>query len=250
MKIGVIFCAFNAGDLLPRSLAPWTEARGQKLDGHQFVIAAVCVPFEKFEEPRLDSTLEELRKELAAYKIDRLIGATSPAKETDARGAALRHLVEAGCDVTIQVDHDEIYDLQTISRIFHFVQSRPSIVCFKGSLKNYVFDEQTFLVQPFNPMRIHRVRAGDFTAHWFWDDNNVSYIRDGTNELRRDIDFACLTIPRSIGWTAHYSWLNNERSKRKVEYQKKRWGTSSFDWDAKNNVLIWRAGHEQETETE
>lgn len=246
MKAGVIFCAFNAEDLLEDSLSPWVEARSQEVGGNQFCIVAVSIPFEKFEEPRADDTLEGLRGYLDAGKIDRLIASDRPMKETEARGKALSYLVEKQCDITIMVDSDEIYTTEEIERILEFVEERPATTCFKGSLKNYVFNGRTYLAQPFNPMRIHRVRRGTYVADSFWDDNNILYRGTLTRDFKRDVDFPCLVIPKAVAWVKHFSWLNDQRSKKKVEYQTSRSWICSFDWDDSRGGLIWRSGHEQE----
>lgn len=246
MKIGIIFCAFNAEDMLEGSLSPWVEAREKKTGGHEFCIAAVSVPFERFEEPRMDDTLEGLRGYLDAGKIDRLIAGDQPMKETEARGRALSYLVERQCDIIWQADGDEFPTLEEIEKTLKFVEERPAIAAMKGCLKNYVFDEKTFLARPFNPMRIHRVRHGTYVADSFWDDNNVLYRGTLTRDFKKDIDFPCLTVPKTVAWTRHMSWLNNQRSKNKVFYQTSRSWTCSFDWDDSRGGLIWRSGHEQE----
>ncbi len=246
MKIGIIFAAFQAEDLLTRSLTPWIEARSQKLGGHEFVICAVSVPFEGFDtsgEPA-DNTRSILGAHVAHGKdIDHAIVRDRPMKETEARGAALRWLVEQGVEVTWMVDHDEVYTTTEIQRILAFIQGRPLVAAFRGSLRNLVFDERTYLVQPFTPMRGHRVTAGGYTADSFWDDNNVLYrSRQFADHAKRDIDLPCLTIPKALQFTAHYTWLNDQRSKRKSEYQWARWKRCDFDWDDSRGGLIWRDG--------
>lgn len=246
MKVGVIFCAFNSEEMLEGSLSPWAEAKAKKLGGHEFYIAALSVPFEKFEEPRTDDTIEGLRGYLDTGKIDFLIAGDRPKKETEARGMALSLLVDQKCDIIWQADADEFPTLEEIEKVLKFVEERPTITCFRGSLKNYVFDESTYLVQPFNPMRVHRVNRGTYIADSFWDDNNILYRGTLTRDFKRDIDFPCLTIPRAVAWVKHFSWLNDQRSKKKVEYQTSRGWSSSFDWDNSRGGLVWRVGHEQE----
>ena len=58
----------------------------------------------------------------------------------------------------------------------------------------------------------------------------------------RDIDaFPCGIIGQNVAWIRHYTWLNNERSKKKVEYQKARGWTCSYEWDYNENKLKFNA---------
>lgn len=242
MKIGVIFCAFNAQPYLEDALRPWIEARQLRLAGHDFKIAAVSVPFENFPQGREDDTLDVLRGTLARNEIDRLIENETPMKETEARGGALHWLVKQEVDLLIQVDHDECYTTEQIERIMAFVAARPHLAYFEGSLKNFVFDKFTHLTEPFHPARIHRVQVGDLLANGFWDDNNVIYKTSDPGRARKDIELPGCTIPKAVSWTDHFCWLDDFRSKRKCEYQRKRWGRCSFDWDDARGGLIWRDG--------
>lgn len=246
-KIGVIFAAWQCADLLPQSLAPWIEARKRHLGGRTYMIVAVSVPFEGFpqEEP-LDGTLPVLHAKREQGDIDHHIQSVVPVKETEARGAALKWLVEQGCEATIMVDSDEFYQLAEIERIFAFVAARPHLACFRISLKNRVFDAHTHLVEPFQPMRIHRVQVGDLRATDFWDDNNIYYSPSSSGHLVKDVQLPGAVIPTAVAWIDHLSWLNDGpdgRSRRKILYQNARPGWKcSFDWDDARGGLIWRDG--------
>ncbi len=245
-KIGIIFCSWQAEDLLERSLRPWIEARATQLDNNQFLICAVSVPFEGFPQDPLDNTQTLLHRHFNLDDIDNLISGEVPMKETEARGQALKWLVDQGCDLTIQVDADEFYTAIEIENIFQFVAKNPLIVWFRGSLKNYVLDDKTYLVKPFTPPRIHRVSYDGYKADCFLDDNNIGYIKrteEGTYCSRDEVGFPHITIPKAIVWTRHESWGNNERSRKKILYQNSRPGWKcDFDWDDSRGGLIWRDG--------
>ncbi len=231
MKIGIIFCAWNAADMLERSLRPWIEAKQARLAGHQFTLCAVSVPFVDFNARASDHTLSVLGLHAHGGDVDHVIVRGKPMQETEARGTALHWLLLEGADLIWQVDADEFYTLGEIERILAFVEKNPLIPWFRGSLKNLVFDEGHWLAEPFCPPRIHRVcinerGATEIVAESFWDDNNIRY--------RFQIDDAQLphlTIPKAVAWTKHATWLNNERSRQKIAYQLKRWGGCSFRWD-------------------
>lgn len=246
MKVGVIYTCFNAENLLPMSLPPWVEARATKLGGHDYVICAVSVPFEAFGEEATDRTRSILGEALNEWTIDHAIVRDKPMKETEARGLALRWLVEQGVDITFQADADERYVAAEIERILAFVAARPGIAWFRGSLRNAVFDAHTFLVEPFTPPRIHRVHLpGGYVADGFWDDNNVRYTRPWEREkmscpVLMDTQLPHLTIPKSAAWVKHFSWLNDSRSRKKVAYQEARKWRCDFAWDESRGGLVWR----------
>ncbi len=245
-RIGVIYCAWQTEDMINASLRPWIEARERRLGGHDYVICAVSVPFESFpQNEKPDNTATILGHYLAAEDIDHQIWQQSPMKETEARGQALRWLIDQGAEITIQVDSDEFYQLAEIERIFAFVGTR-LVAAFRGSLKNYVGipDDKTYLTEPFRPMRIHRVRYSSYQADSFWDDNNVLYRGTITRDFKRDVDLPVAQIPKTVAWTHHESWPNSIRSKRKIDYQLngRKWPSCSFDWDDARGGLIWRDG--------
>ena len=236
-KIGIIFCAYQMEEYVQSSLAPWIEARDLKLDGHEFVICAVCRPFIGFQVDEVDKTGAILAALKEDGQIDHLMTSDDPVSEIAARGEALKWLVEQGVALTWMVDSDEFSSPSEITSVLRFVESRPGVTAFRGSLKNYVFDNRTYLVQPFNPMRIHRVKSGSYVADSFWDDNNVLYRGTITRDFRRDIDLPTLAIPLSVCFTPHMSWTSDERGRLKQEYQRKRWGHCSFKWA--NGKLEW-----------
>lgn len=238
-SFGIILCAFNAQPHLAASLAPWIAARRDHLGGHSFTICAVSTPFEAFPQVASDDTREVLRAHLAAGDIDHLIEGNVPIRETAARGAALRWLKDRGADATWMWDADEIATVEQLGKIAAFVEANPLTPWFRVAYRNHVFDERTYLVDPFTPPRIHRIRIGGYEADSFWDDNNVLYRGTITRDFRRDDSFACLTVPKTCAWIKHMSWLNDLRSKAKQKYQWDRWGNCSFKWDDAQGGLVW-----------
>lgn len=239
MKVGVIYTAFNAEPYLHRSLPPWMDARTDKLGGHDYLIAAVNYPFIGFDTsgPR-DFTDRILTEYLQHGRIDHLCAGADPVTEVVARGRALDDLVDQQCDITVMVDADEIWTEKDILGVMAWVEANPHAVWHRVSLVNLVFDTNTRLVDPFTPPRVHRVRAGAYRAHSFYDDNNVTYGGTITRDLIRDVEFPSLTIPESVAAPLHFTWLNDERSRRKCEYQAKRGWMCSYRWDAARGLCF------------
>jgi hypothetical protein len=233
-RFGIIYVAYQCEDLIDASLFPWVEARAARLGGYDYVICAVSVPFVGFEqEEKKDGTLGKL--EQAA--VDCIIASQEPLAEVDARGRALKWLRDEG-KVThlFQVDSDEIYEISQILNIVKAIESNPFIAWWRIPFKNYVFDDKTYLVEPFRPPRIHEVRLGQCVASGFWDDNNVMYKTQDGIEMK-DTQWAGFAIPTNLVWIKHLTWLSDERSRRKVAYQRARWGHCSFRWDDEKGRL-------------
>jgi len=229
MKIGIIYTAFNSEHYIADSLQAWIEARSNKLGGHEFYIAAICAPFDKFGQSRMDDTHGKLIELVSNEKIDIVHSETHPVKETVARGWGLTSAFAYGVDIVWQVDSDEFYTIDEISKIIRYVERQSFIPAFRLCLKNFVFDQDTYLAEPFNPMRIHRTKFNSCVITKFWDDNNIMYDNDGVEV--RDIQLANLTIPKTVAWVKHLTWLSDFRSKHKVEYQTARGWQCSFKWN-------------------
>lgn len=238
MKVGIIWVGHQCEDLMERSLAPWIAARATKLGGHDFTICAVSVPFEGFpQESEPDRTRTLLGFASTDNQIDHAIVRDKVMKETEARGAALRWLVDKGVDVLVQVDADERYLPTQIEAIMRWVEANPYVDWFRLALRNLVFTVTQYLAEPFTPPRIHRVRVRGYQVHSFHEDNGITYGGTITRDLLPDSQFSSMTIPKEVAWVEHETWLSDERSRRKVAYQIARWHHCSFRWDDVANEL-------------
>ncbi len=243
MRIGCILTGYGMADYVESCLRAWIAARTARLDDHEFVICAVSVPFAAFPDSADDGTVDRLAAHLAAGEIDHLITEPKGIPETEARGLALTWLKTQHVDAIWQVDVDEQYTEQDISRIIRYVDANPFVAAFRLSLKNYVFDRATYLADPFTPMRIHRIKAGPLEASAFWADNNVSYQGAGGRTVRDDA-LATLTVPATVAWVRHITWLNDERSKRKIVYHEGHFASRpeglrcSYSWDETKGLVF------------
>ena len=242
MKIGIIYTSYQMANYVDMSLNPWVSARSNRVDGHTYLIVAVSLPFEGFPlESSVDDTESFLRNRLYRGDIDHLICQKTPLKETEARGLALKWLVGQNVDVLWMCDGDERFTQSDISGAARFVDDNPWVQWFRLPYRNLVFDEKHFLAEPFTPPRIHRVYApGGYKVCNFWDDNNVLYNRPWMvdSPVIQDIAFSSMPIPTSSANPLHYTWLNNERSRKNIEYQtKSRKWLCSYRWDEEANQL-------------
>ncbi len=248
---GVIFTSYRCAEHLEASLRPWIEARKQRLGGHDWLICAVSVPFEGFDNGPDDATRGLLGAAAQYGEIDHVIVRDKPTKETEARGAALQWLVAKGAKILWQADGDEFPTLDEIARTTAFVARAPLVPWFRGSLKNLVFTPDQHLVEPFCPPRIHRVKVAQLTAAGFWDDNNVYYAmpEPAVSGVVKDVEMPHLTVPKAVAWVRHATWLSDERSRRKIDYQVngRKWPSCSFAWDDARGGLVWNEEHFKRT---
>lgn len=226
MKIGVIFCAYNCENYVNESLAPF-------IADERFVISAVSVPFLEYRDEKIeeDSTIEFLEDCVNHNCIKYLTKSPRFIKEHEARNLALDKLKREKCDFIMMVDGDEFYEEEDLDKIVDYISSDLDSFWWKICLKNFVFDTETYLEEPFCPPRIFRVKTEELSHPTFYGDNDVSYL----NKLGQRVSYLELpnkTVPKEMSWIAHYSWLNNAASMNKVKYQKDRWGENGccFDW--------------------
>lgn len=242
---GIIYCTYNSEDYVSPTLAPWIEARKTHLGGHTFVICAISYPFKGFDAGPRDKTQDLLRAHKAVGDIDGLLIGPNPISETEARGNALRWLKAEGVEATWMVDGDEFYTVEQIAAIASFTESQPFSVWFRVALKNAVFTVDQHLVEPFTPPRIHRVKTGSYEAHSFCQDNDVLYGGTITRDLVPQDQFSSMQVPQSLAWVHHRSWLSDERSRLKIDYQLRGrgWPSCSFAWDDSKGGLVFNEAH-------
>jgi hypothetical protein len=243
-KIGILFCGYRTIEYIDDSLTPWIRARAEKLGGNEFVISAVSAPFIEYKDTEFaqdDGTQEVLRDYYKGGHIDYLEDNLGYVDERTARNAALKHLLSAGCEWVLLVDSDEAYLIEEIYRIAKFVDANPFAVWFRGSLKNYVFDDKTYLRDAFTPARIYRTRIGHLTVLEFRFDNEVVYQADDGRQFDH-LQLPCVQIPKNVAFTRHLTWISNAKSKSKLEYQKIHFkgagpNSCSYRWNDAENKL-------------
>lgn len=243
-KILVIYSAYNAEEYVASSLAPFLSHRN-------FIVVASSRKFGRFPEERNDNTLRVLEHAHTVFP-DQLIGidgSDEPVdREHEAKNAALELAGKSinqndNIEYIMIVDSDEFYTLSDLNKIVKHIDSSPETITFNVNLKNYINDAEHYLKEPFCPPRIFRVSftnkwtqpSGKFSLLKFHWDNDVCYMDpnkrqdDGKIPVYSWQQFATDTIPDI--WVDHYSWLDNERSKNKIEYQQKHFGQCSYKWE-------------------
>lgn len=261
MNYLILYTAFNTKEYVEDSLTPF-------LKNPNCDVVASSRPFSIFNEGRKDNT-SELIKMVGAKYHDSFLGIDDSDDIVDREHMAKNAALEVAAknskrnyDFLWIVDSDEFYTEEEIENIIRFVEFEDykSTVTFKIALKNFVFDKETYLVQPFEPPRIFRtsmsldwtIPPGHFWLHNFYWDNDVCYGQ--LQEDQRKIalfkwdQFPTTHIPKHVAWVKHLTWLNNERSKKKVEYQNRHFGNCGYSW-GDNGLEFNMNYHVKEPET-
>lgn len=243
MNFLILYTAYNAEDLIKESIQPF-------LDHPDCYVAAGSRRFAKFDQPRNDNTVDLLNSLWEDNDSFLCLDTSDEPLEYEHEGK--NEMLQMVSEVTNKpfdyiwiVDADEKYTIGDINRIIQFVNNpiNKYIVWFSLCLKNYIFNKNTYLTEPFTPPRIFRTgfhcnwtqpNGYFFLNRFFWD-NDICYIRkeDLENEQIPEYSykgFPNMTILKEKVWVDHHSWLNDERSKSKVEYQMKHFGDCSFKW--------------------
>lgn len=228
MKIGIIYCGYNTEEYVKDTIAPWIKAK-QRYD---MIISAVSVPFEEYLglDQGKDETTNILIDLLKENKIDSLYTDPKYVKESMARNFCLFNLLDKKCDLVVLVDSDEFYTDKDIDKLIDYINNTPQYDCYEVHLKNYVFDG-TYWVDGFHPFRAFRNDRNMGINQFYWD-NDLIFNNGKTHKYTNYI-----TIPKDILHIKHMTWLNNEKSKLKVQYHLKHFGGCSYKWDEASNKL-------------
>lgn len=213
MFAGIIFTAYNVRETAVQSLTPFLRP--------EFEVVAVSVPFKEYkDDPYDDNTVELLRP----FDI-KIITEPKFILEAEARNLAINAL-PSYLDYYWIVDGDEIYTKEQIDRILEYLEQN-SAMSYSLCFKNYV--KESYMLKPFVPPRIFKSYSGFFRNPKFYWDNDVCW--QGANEFVSYKKLPHKTVPVNVAWIDHYTWLDDDKSRRKVEYQKKHFGHCSFKWE-------------------
>ncbi len=234
MKIGVLLCAYQCEEHLEKVLAPWTEA--QRL--HQIGIAAVSGLFKEYQNMSFDKDNEKTLSMLGSFVENGTIEClfsplpSSGKSESEVRNLPLQHLLYREYDFIWLLDGDEYYTVEQISKIIAYIEAKPFIDWFGINFKNYVFDGNVW-IDGFCPPRIFRrvTSQGYKIVNFYWDNDIMYKPADNWSPIKKYTELSTVNISKSVAHVKHMTWISNEKSKRKVEYQLAHFGHCSYKWN-------------------
>ena len=169
MKIGVIFCAYNSEPYVRDALSSFIE-------DDRFIISAVSVPFKEYDQQEFyeDETTNILREYKEKGLIENLVDSPRFILEHEARNLALDYLKKEKVDFVMLADGDELPTKSDLDNIVEFISNDDSL-WYKIALKNFVFDKEHYLEEPFCPPRIFRMDSKDYEGVSFYGDNVFNF---------------------------------------------------------------------------
>jgi len=227
-KLGIILSAYGLEEYVKPCLSSWLE--------FNIPIACASFQFENFQKQSNDSCLSELKKLLPEKHI--FYDENKVLKEHEARNIPLEYLkLNTEIDTILILDVDEIYTKKEIENLLTFINSEDFswVAWAKINFKNYIFNGN-FWTDDFCPPRIFKMQYQNYFLNKFYWDNDIIY----TDKNNSAIDYKQLSsiiVPKNKMHIRHMTWLNNIRSKNKVEYQEKHFGKCSFKWNQLNNEI-------------
>lgn len=230
-KIGLLVCGYDCADSFKEVLKPWIQLK----EKYNIIISFVHCKFKEYN----DINNKDVNVDYDLNGINYFFAPNEPLIEIEVRSLALKPLLDDNVDYIWQLDLDEYYTVENIENIINFIYKDKFIPSYKISFKNYVFDASTYLEEPFTPHRIFKTRLGNFKLNKFIDDNLINYLSDGMVQMDARA-IACKIIPPEVAYIKHVTWLNNEKSRQKVEYHKKHFsdGLCSYSWDEKDGLIF------------
>lgn len=244
MKIGIIFCSYGVPEYLEQSIKPWVELKKINKDiGVE--IAAVSDIFKEYWDMNTPKDLETypyLNKLLDNKEIDFLYGINHSLSEklpllseAEVRDKACQYLLNKGVDIIWLWDGDEITTLNDINNVISYINNNKFYAWFKTHYKNLTFKVDTY-TKGFCPPRIFRTKFNNYTLTKCSWDNDFLYNGTITRDIIKQESLPNKVVPESLFNPLHFTWLNEERSKSKIEYQERHFAHGagcSFKWDEK-----------------
>ena len=231
-KFGIIFCAYNCEDTVERAIEPY-------LEDDRFITSVISIPFLEYidQEEKEDGTTSFLRDLFEKKKIDYFIDNPKYIRDHEARNLVVELLRRHDCSHYIIADGDEHPTKEDLNKIIEFVENDEDSVWWSLSYKNFVFDDRTYLKEPFVPPRIFKTKKDEFILPSFYWDNCVSYYNASGGQVNY-LNLPNKNIPKDVAWIPHYTWPNNEIGKRKVFYQQKHHNGAacSFSWNEEKGL--------------
>lgn len=242
IKLGLIVTNYNCVEFIDRFLDVWLSTVPN------LKIVFLDGLFEGFDgetQNSNDGSLEKLENYYNCGLIDGLIKLDKPMKETEARNLALDYLKKEGVDLVWSTAPDELPKPDMISKVLEFIKQERFIAAWRLNFKNLTFTKDTYT--DFSPFRIWRMKVSGYEIDSFYDDDGMLYKGTITRDFKKDKDFAHQLISKTMFHAEHETWLNNERSRKKVAYQERRWAPPngfgcSFKWDNEKG-LTWNENY-------
>lgn len=239
LRVGITFIGYECMELMPRSLMPWFQIRADPSLIPGIKSLKISLSHGCFEETAklgfpiasTDGSADWMLKAEQEKEADKTIIYSSPMKEYEMWTGNYLWMKDE-IDFLIMLNHDEMWTIEEIKKLFQFVNFNSQVDFYKVNFKNYCINEQTWVDNFINPRMWWVNRNGGLKG--FWKDELVEY-NDGTKDFQR----SSVTIPMAFLFPKHLSWVGSKAYlQRKLNFQALRFGSCSYAWDEKNDCLM------------
>lgn len=228
MKIGLLLAVYNDLEFLEECLNPWIKLKSE-LD----IKIAIChgqfkeyheLGFEDNDRETLQYLLENKKEDYLYIQNNYWLVKKEDyiyQNEAELRNHGLGWLLKQEIDYFFTIGSDEFYTEEEIKRIVDFInqESNQDYAWFRINYKNYVINK-TQWIDGFCPARIWKVNYKDIykIKNFYWDDD-INYQGTITRDIVSYKQLPHKEIPREICHVKHLTWLDDERTRKKIAYQ-------------------------------
>jgi len=232
MKLGIIISVYNGIEFIEECLKDWISLKSE-LDIKIAIIDCLFANFEGNTPNSNDGTVELLEKYLKEKKIDFFQKLKPNLKENEARNVGIQYLLNEDVTHVITTAPDEIFTKKDIQKLFNYLKDDKEHALYFLNYKNYIGNKNSYILG-FCPKRIWVTQFHNFLFNGLrFDDDGMFYDVYTKNILKDDMFPSAIVPDLQI---KHYSWLDGETSKKKIEYQKSRGWLCSYKIDENNKI--------------
>lgn len=243
IKIGILFASYNCADYIDKCFQPWINLRNE----FNLVLASTNGRYD-LSTKESDAKGSHSLVKLIGKDLDFLIhssGKDHRWSEEQSRTYMLNFMKDQKVDLIWCIDADEFYTEQNIKDILNYITNNPTYDAYAIQFKNYVF-EVPFWVDGFQKDVIYWMDRHDGIKYFNFD-NDITYNNNQWSQYNNNK----ITIPKSIAYIDHYTWLNNDsRIPEKIRNQNIKYDGEvgvkcAYKYDENNklifNELFWKS---------
>lgn len=239
-KIGILGCGAECEDVIDKIFTPWFELK----KNYNLIFSAASTQFKEYFDNKVLFNNSATIKKLEEYKEKKLIEniiEDNSDLEHKVRDKSLQFLLNQNVDLVWLLDFcDEYYSINDIINIINWINRKDNsfITWFSIPFKNYIFDEKSW-IDGFCPPRIFRINSYPYKLNKMIWDNDCEYrsVNQGSISYKA---LSNKSIPKNLlnNGIKHLTWLNNEKSKKKIDYQLKHFQNNcSYKWNEEKKCV-------------
>lgn len=231
-KIGITMIGYECQEQLEKVLPYWIRLKENPPANSRIESIKIGFTHGCFEEtaklgfPILstDGTIEHLMKLKDTDSIDYLQIRDTPQKEYEMWTNGFQTFKD-DIDLLWMLNTDEFWELDEIENVLKYIENNDLLDFYKVNFKNFCIDEDTWIDDFIVPRIWWAKKQGGIKR--FYQDDLLEY-----NNGKKDVQCSHLTIPPSVAFPKHYSWVGSKAYlQRKLNFQKLRYGGSSYRWN-------------------